>query len=78
MEDKPQPQRRTAKVEAKKVTHVSAMIERRHYSSDGKRLSPPPYRAMFNVQEWLDFKKHGASLGLYLVKVLELPEGIEA
>jgi hypothetical protein len=62
---------------AEPITHVRALVEKRHYSSQGKRLSPPAAPVAFNsIQEFDQFLANKKGLGLFLLEVLEAPEGM--
>ena len=63
------------KAKAEPITHVRALVEKRHYSSQGKRLSPPAAPVAFNsIQEFEQFLSIKEKLGLFLLEVLEAPE----
>jgi hypothetical protein len=69
--------RTTKKAETEQVDFVKAKIEKRHYSSTGNRLSPPPQTNTFTPDEWLQFQQAGPSLGWFVVEVIAAPDGLD-
>lgn len=59
------------------VTHVKVILERRHYDSTGKRLSPKPFEQFYTPLEWMAFQNAGPGLGFFVTEVLEAPEGVD-
>ena len=74
-------EKKTAKATEPKpepITHVRAMVEKRHYSSQGERLSPKAAPVSFNsIQEFDAFLETKKGLGLFLLEVLEAPQGMK-
>ena len=62
---------------ASTVTHIHAIVERRHYSSEGVRLSPPPFPQYYTPLEWLNFQESGPKIGIYLKEILAAPDGVD-
>lgn len=58
-------------------THVLAVVERRHFSSTGKRLSPPPFEQHYTPLEWAQFQETGPKIGLFVKEVKEAPDGVD-
>ena len=67
----------TKETTAKEVTVVTALIEKRHYSPEGKRLSPPPFEQQYTPQEWKQFQETGPKLGYFVIEVKSAPDGVD-
>jgi hypothetical protein len=58
-------------------THVLAELEFKQFNpTTGERISKP-FQQYYDPQEWEDLKAHGPRRGLFLIKVIEAPEGTD-
>lgn len=76
--DKPTTAKTTKrKAAASKIERIKAIVERRHYSPSGERLSPPPFTQDYSREEWMAFQESGPKLGFWVVEIIEAPDGLD-